>query len=172
MPMPRRSHALLCLPAALLAGTAIAASIERTDYQSAAGICQGALPAFAGTLRMRPMGIVNEGSQTSFVTCAVQGDYTVARGASALFLRVSNGTNASASVTCTLVNGYGNSNAFTPVYVTKSAQMAANAGASLIWEATDLGNGSSTIQFPQFSCALPPGTSIHYISRTYQEEVF
>ncbi len=171
MPMIRRNAALLALSAALVAGHAMAAMIERTDYQAAAGICQGALPVFSATLRARPLGILNEGSQTAFVTCALQGDNTVARGATALYLRVSNGTGAPATVSCTLVNGFGNSNSFTPVYVPKTANLPANAGTGLVWEPADLGNGSSTISFPQFSCALPPGASIHYISRTYQEEV-
>ena len=160
--------------AAILAsgsGTVLAATIERTDYQSAAGMCQGALPAFAGTLRFKPLGIVNEGSQTAFVSCAVQGDNLAARGATAIYVRVSNGNATDSIVTCTLVNGFGNSNSFTPIYVSKTAQMTANAGRGLSWEPADLGNGSTTIQFPQFSCSLPPGTAIHYISRTYNEEV-
>src|SRR5687768_17233327 len=50
-------------------GTVQAATVERYDYQSAAGVCQGALPAFAGTLRARPLAIGNEGASPAFVTC-------------------------------------------------------------------------------------------------------
>lgn len=117
------------------------------------------------------MALGNEGTQNAFVTCAAQGDNNADRGATAIYMRVSNGTNAQITINCTLVNGFGNSNSFVPVYVPKSVQLPANAGTGLIWEPADLGNGSTSIMFPQFSCTLPPGGLIHYITRTYSEDV-
>src|SRR5690554_5703366 len=47
------------------------AAVENLQFQSsAAGLCQGALPAMDANLRKRPLAVANEGDSPVFVTCA------------------------------------------------------------------------------------------------------
>ena len=100
-------HLLLCTPLALgllaLAAEADAVDVTRQEYPNAGAFCQGALPAFAGTLRTRPLAVVNEGSEPAFLTCSLSG------GVDSRFLEVEavviNGGAATQTVSCTLVDG-------------------------------------------------------------------
>lgn len=134
------------------AGSAQAALIERVRHQNAGSFCQGALPAFAGTLRTRPLGVGNEGGVPAFLTCSfssVGGFGTVNR----VSTWWTNNTGANITINCTGVFGFQRS---TPVYLPKSAVVAPGANVNIAW--TDADNGGSALpQAGNTSCELPPG---------------
>jgi hypothetical protein len=152
----KSSIALICVvPALLAAGLSSnvhAAPIERVYHQNAAADCQGALPAFAGTLRARPLGLGNEGAAPAFVTCSFP---TVGDGG--VFRRLStywtNNTAASITVNCTGVAGFQRGDT---AYMPKSVVVAPGAYAGIAWEAID--NGGIPLVAPaSMSCSVPPG---------------
>lgn len=166
---PTRTGATLA--AALLVAhvaTADAATAGRSTTQSAAGLCQGALPAFAGTLRARPLGLVNEGTSTAFVTCAQEAGNSGVN-TDEVFIRVANTANGSsvATIQCTFVEGFGDG--FTHVWWPHSVTLTAHASAAITVSAYEMSMTSLTNS--QWSCALPPNTAIYYLGRSYSEEV-
>lgn len=154
-----------------ITGGARAATQSSFDYGPAAGNCQGALPAFAGTLRARPLAIGNEGSTTAFVTCGPNGtDTSFGKVISRFLLKVGNAAAASDPVTisCTFVHGYGGGPV--PVYVTKTATVAPGDSQFIDFFPSDLGTGV-TLRYPQASCSLPPGALVHYTGVVFTYEI-
>lgn len=159
--------------AALLFLTAVppadAAPSSRYDYQTAPGVCQGALPAFAGTLRARPLALANEGNATAFVTCGPRGteplyNQTISRA----FVTVGNSTAATITISCTWVHGFANSSVTQFVPVSVSVEPGANVFVNL--RPADL-TGSQALKWPQVSCQLPPGGLVYYTGVLYEEEI-
>lgn len=164
------SVVLLALSSALLAaGGTQAATVNRYDYQSAAGVCQGALPAFAGTLRARPLAIGNEGASPAFVSCAMQGDdESNTRTTHRNFLRVGNTGTGALTINCTYVYGFGAGPA--PTFLTRTVNLAAGASALVNVLPADL--GVTDIEYgAQWSCSLPPGAVVYYSGRLYSEDI-
>ena len=170
---------LMSLPAAVgiaLLGLAVApasqaATIEHYDYQSAAGVCQGALPAFAGTLRARPLAVGNEGAAVAFVTCALRSDdrgASTARTARTAIRLGNTGASGSVTINCTFVHGFG-SPGVVPTYLTRSVVVAA--GGSSFVEITPADLDATEVRYAQWSCALPPNAVVYYVNRHYNLEI-
>lgn len=155
--------------------SAIASTVPVVYASNPAGVCQGALPQFAGTLRARPLAIVNEGESTAFVTCALpHAEITAATGnevaetASEVTLTVANTGTGNLTVSCSMVsgNGFGSSNSRSS---TKSRQLGSNGSFELTWTSADVSN--TAIVAPNFSCQLPPGAAITRVSKTFLRNV-
>lgn len=132
-----------------------AIEVVHTDFGSAVAACQGALPAYEGTLRKRPLAMQNEGAAPAFVNCAFPVENLLWR--FEVSLRSMSGS--AASVSCTAVNGYDGGE---PRYATKTVVLAADGSpASLIWRPADFG-GADTFPIMQvsLSCVLPRGASL------------
>ena len=155
-----------------MTGSATAATTSGYDYGPAAGNCQGALPAFAGTLRARPLAIGNEGTSNAFVSCGPDGsEPTLGKTISQFFVRIGNDAANASSITisCTFVHGYGSGPA--PIYVTKSVTVAPGGFAGIALVPSDLGADITTLRYPQVSCGLPAGGLISYTGVLYAYEI-
>ena len=137
-----------------------------TAEQSGPGLCQGALPQFAGTLRARPMALANEGTTTAFATCVLPG-FRYARGNPnnlggqivGPHVYLLNSSGASATVSCTFVRADG----WTPHFVTRTAEM--QPGWSGLVRVAETDFEVTQLNRIAISCALPPQTAIldiHY----------
>lgn len=152
----------LAVATALVAATAPADAQEfqnQSYVTAAAGACQSALPVFDTLLRKRPLAVQNEGSTTTFVTCAVSnpmnqyGSPLRMNGQRATLINLSD---TDVWVTCTqVVNLWGNEQS----YHVKSGHISASSYTTLFF--TD---GSSTTS--AISCALPPGVGIRTIEHS------
>lgn len=154
--------AALVLTAALsVPQSAHAASIVRVE-QNGAGACQGALPAFSGTLRARPLALQNEGADPAFVTCSLETQSVLSGGQSPQIQRVrvyfkNNGT-AAVTFSCTLVDGQWDG---VPVYVVKSTTISQGGGlGGITFEPTDYLTPPTAIRTANISCALPGNVGI------------
>lgn len=160
---------------ALMLSSSPGAAIDKQMEMSAnaAANCQGALPNFEGSIRKRPLGVQNEGSESAFVTCAFASQYDVAAVTDishfAAFF-VNKGT-AEATVACTGVAGFetGESN----VYISKSITVAPNSTVHAFlqfWQ--DDNGGESFYPLVSMSCKIPPGVGINdtYVGYTFNDE--
>jgi len=148
----------------LIIASAPAAAVDE-DMETAANAtanCQGALPNFEGSIRKRPLGVQNEGTALSFVTCSFSTEYDVLDIAQISYLGAffSNSTASPVTVTCTAVAGFEKYEA--NVYISKSVSVPANAPEStaLYFQPGDNG-GQGYYPIVSMSCALPPGVGIH-----------
>lgn len=149
--------AFLIAIAALSTANAIAATSEQAPGAHATAFCQSALPAFEGLIRKRPLALQNEGTATAFVTCSVPSDLN-ARELLSLSIVFVNNTGGSVSISCTLVSGALGNVVYIPKATTGAGEYMAN-----IWSPSDIG-GNALSALSSFSCALPPGTGVHYLS--------
>lgn len=139
--------------AAGLAGAAHAARTERVYQQNAASVCQGALPAFAGTLRARPLGIANEGAAVAYLTCSFTREGAINDPVNRLSLRFENPTAAPLTISCTGVFG---ARRGLVLYLPKTTTIAAGDFGNIAWSAGD--NGGADLPGPgNTSCLLPTG---------------
>lgn len=151
---------LLCF-----SGAVQAQFVPRVENGTAVASCQGALPAFEGSIRKRPLGIQNEGTATAFVTCAFRFYGFPTRA----IMYLSNTDTANVAVTCTAVNGHSGG---MPIYVPKTVFVAPDGEPhGIFWVTEDF--GGNTI-FPRggwvsMSCSLPPGTAINDATMEFQE---
>ena len=164
----------------LIAGllpTVPAAAIEKQMEMAAnaAANCQGALPNFEGSIRKRPLGVQNEGTTASFVTCSFVSQYDTGIDAvreveqfDAWF--VNKGSSA-AEVTCTGVAGFetGADN----VDLSKSVTVAPDPTlqAQIHFRADDNG-GEPFHPLVSLSCRIPPGVGINdtYVNYVFNDE--
>lgn len=151
--------ALTVAIAAAYAAPATAQSTAHTLTGNAAGHCQGALPAFAGSLRARPLAVQNEGTTTAFVTCAFPFDSGTAINGAALKLEIwfVNRTSTPQVVTCTGVSGYASSP--DNVYVNQSTTILANGDSGLYWDAAEFADSMDS-GLIGVSCQLPAGVGL------------
>lgn len=133
------------------------ADTRRRDYQqNAAAYCQGALPAFAGTLRARPLGLGNEGGATAFVSCSFPRAGFFTGPVEALSIRMFNGTAAAVTPSCTGVFG---SQTGSTAYITMAVTVPPGQSRNMLWTAAD--NGDAPLPGPaNASCVLAPGVAI------------
>lgn len=158
-----------CAAALPLAAQAQARSIIQSQVMLSADNCQAALPAFDGNIRKRPMAMQNEGASAAFITCAFKGlpwdPRTV--GNDVLGVALSTQTAQTVSVTCTLANG---TRAADAGYVTKTKTVYPGIANLLLWTPPEFGFSYGTgLDFAAMSCSLPPGASILYTLRRYEE---
>lgn len=149
-----------------------AAEVGRYDFQGAAGLCKGALPSHRDALRARPLGLANVSQSDAFVTCSWQGDATAnGRGASQVFVLVSNTSSAGKSISCTLVNGTQAGAVTAATYTPKSVGLNPGTNTFLAWLPSEIAGSPSEITLPAVTCSLPAGTTLHYTGRNYLEDV-
>ena len=152
---------LALLAAAALAGQAAAGVAIQVVRQTGSGLCQGALPAFAGTLRARPLAIQNEGATVAFATCVVPGRLSPWR---VVDVAVVNQGATHATVSCTLVHGDLVDPLYPPIYAARTVDIAAGTVNRMYLDASDF-TDLEELDHLRMSCALPPGTGIadiHY----------
>lgn len=148
-----------------------AATSSRYDYQSAAGVCQGNSSAYAGNLRFRALQVDNIGTTLQYVTCALQGDDSTGRGASAVFVEVANNDTVSHDISCILVNGYRQGTSVNATFTTKVATVAPGSSAFIEWVPSDVVPAVTSIELPQIQCGLPGATALDYTGKNYSEDV-
>ena len=165
--MSNRSNLLATAIAVVVAVVASApqAFAHRASAQAVAA-CQGALPAFEGQIRKRPLAVQNEGSADAFVTCALlnlgynSGTHRISGGT--LYLQNLGG--GSRTVSCTAVNSSAVAAPGSPLYATRSVSVPANANGSteLAFLATDFPGAPFLLPGDTLSvsCNLPPGLGI------------
>lgn len=169
MPLLRRpTLALVTIAALAAASSAPAATVPHQVKQNGAGACQGALPAFAGTLRARPLALQNEGAAAAFATCSLLYDDAYSAPVLGVSVRLTNNTPADVLGSCTLVDGSVQNPAS---YLTRSVAIPANGSASLIFFNTDYPEPVASITRPNLSCALPTGQGIGYVVYFSSREV-
>lgn len=160
-----RIAALPLLAACALAATgAGAGNSHQFEAVNAAGVCQGALPAFAGTLRARPMALQNEGNAAAFVSCSIaSGDLNTGREVNAVYVQVFNSGTVDRTFSCTLVDGaYGVAD-----YLTRSITLPPNGGQSVLFMPGDLPIPSTRFRQPNVSCQLPPSIGLYQIGHNF-----
>ncbi|MGY0613065.1 MULTISPECIES: hypothetical protein [unclassified Luteimonas] len=168
MKAPLSILSIAMLAAAIATPNAHAGTSARMSQESGSRACQGALPAFAGTLRARPLGIGNEGAAPAFVTCAWEGwDGGYGRTMSQASLYMGNTGAEAVTVNCTFVHGHamGSNNTYAPVSHTL------NPGDGTFVHFPTSQMGLDQLYWPQVSCALPRGAVIHYLYQYYNEEI-
>lgn len=147
------AYALPVVVAAGLAAPAHAATIERIYQQNAASTCQGALPAFAGTLRARPLGVGNEGAAPTFLTCSFTREGPFDQPVTRVSLHFTNNADAAVTINCTGVFGQQRDET---VYLPKSVVVEPGEFGNIAWSAVD--NDGNDLPGPgNSSCSLPPG---------------
>ena len=146
-------------------------------YQNAQGgvVCQLSIPTVDTTVRAKATGFRNEGTTSTFVICGMESANSQENMGTIKGLTIGlyslNG--ASASVTCTAVNGYANS---TPLYAAKTVATSTNGAAAVLnWDASDFGGtaGDPLAQNDYWSitCNLPAKTSIGYMVTQFNVNV-
>lgn len=170
MSKPYLALGLLALSAFGSAASAVEAG--RYDFQGAVGLCKGALQSHRDALRAKPLGLNNVSQGDAFVTCNWQGDATPnGRGASQVFVLVSNTSAGGRTISCTLVNGTQAGATTTATYSLKSVGLAPGTNTFLAWAPSELPGAPAEITQPSITCLLPAGTTLHYTGRNYPEEV-
>lgn len=150
-----------------LALPAAANAAPHSEVANATGPCNGALPAYEGALRKRPLGLVNEGDRNAFVSCSLQSDSGENPGFDLVVFYFVNRNASSAVVDCTMVSGGAVEVGFEPTYHPKTLGIPANAAGTMLWEAADY-------DLPTFhysinaSCNLPPGVEMARMGGTYE----
>lgn len=153
---------LLSAASPIVAAPAPAGGVEivMRNVNHTAGNCQAALPAFETNLRKRPLGLVNEGDATLFVTCAfTSGGYYGhnPQNATSAEIWIRNGATTARTISCTGVagGGYGEG---APAYITRSRHFEAGSGqAPITWYASDFPGAPSVFPSGLFSisCQVP-----------------
>lgn len=145
------------LGAALAMGAPGIASAEITR-QNAAGMCQGALPAFDTQIRKRPLAIRNEGTQPAFVSCSLPA--TNGQMHSSVEIIFANSNAAPASVNCTVVTGRANFSTPPQYYTLPTLVLQANQPGGRLHTFDNAVDAANTVNV---SCNIPAGVSLDYI---------
>jgi len=150
-----------------------AAEVVRYDFQGASSVCQPATFAYAEGLDSRPLSFVNRGRTPVFVSCALRGDPRPGgRGATKILVEAGATGQRSGRVTCTFVEGYEQGGNTQAVYRTKSADVFTRSrGVALTWQPSEIAGAPEHIFRPALQCVLAPGTAIHYLAVTYDEDI-
>ena len=159
-PLLTAATVLLAAGTGAFSANASAVTSQREKMANATAICQPALPAFEGVIRKRPLGVQNEGSTGSFVTCSFVSDsgFGGNAGTEGFALWFTNNSTASVTVSCTGVIGKRSS----ATYLVKSITLNAGASNSISWQAADNGGVNFTASDPlNASCQLQPGIGIN-----------
>lgn len=167
------SLAAVCVvAAAATAGQAYAAIEDNQSAANAAARCNGALPSFEGSLRKRPLAVINEGTSTAFVTCAFEiDDEQAVNGADYYGAYFINKGTVAATVTCTGVSGIETgAGGATVVMKSKSAIVPPNGTtqAPLFFDSVSDYGGAAIYPLTAISCQLPPGVGVNDTYVGYQ----
>ena len=144
-----------------------AATQTRTTQIPASVACQLSMPTIDTSVRAKATGFRNEGTASTFIICGMESaNSQEALGTiKGLSIGLYSLNGASATVSCTAVNGYANS---TPLYATKTLPTPTNGTAGVLsWDASDFGGtaGDPLAQNDYWSitCNLPAKTSVGYM---------
>ena len=152
-------------------GATFAAEVVRYDFQGASSVCQPATYSYAKGLDSRPLSFVNKGNSTVFVSCALRSDPRASgRGAMKVLVEAGATGQRSGRVSCTLVEGHERGEV---VYKTKSANVySGQRGVAITWQPVEIAEDAPEHIFrPAVQCQLAPGTAIHYLAVTYDEDI-
>ncbi len=163
-----------CLPLSLLVCVMIALPTThiahaglttRAQEATAVANCQGALPAYEGAIRKRPLAVQNEGGSAAFVTCAFA--VTERPKLARLWFNAINGS--AVAISCTAVSGATGAAAYASKTVTAPAN---GSRVDITWLPTDFGtSGAFATRFVSMSCALPAGAGIIDSHVVFDEDV-
>jgi hypothetical protein len=154
-----------------------AGAVVETRKQTAQGgiVCKLTDVSLNLTVKAKATGFRNEGTSSTFIICGMESANSqdaigTIKGLS-IGLYSLNG--ASATVSCTAVNGYANS---TPLYATKTVSTPAGGSAGVMqWDASDFGGiaGDPLAQNDYWSitCNLPAKTSVGYMVTQFNVNV-
>jgi len=158
---------ILLTAAMVPAGSVDGATVVRNHYSHGTANCQGALPAFDGRLRKRPLAFANEGAANAFVTCDTDSFSTASEGTFTLISMFfhNNGPGTSA-IACTLVDIGASTTTYHP---RTTGAVAPGEDGFILWPASD--NGGEPFRAPAISCNLPPQTQIEAIGFAYLEDI-
>lgn len=140
----------------------------RKSYQVASGVCQPFVPT--NQVRYNAGGITNAGGSLIYVVCALPGvDATTAEttpeGTLGMRLFASHTSSGTMNLSCTLRPGVITSVTNAQLALPQTKPIDPGQTAVLLWD-TDLGWAN-----PNFTCALYPGMTIHYLLHFYQEDI-
>lgn len=154
------------LPLSLLASPAKAEF--HSDGANATGPCNGALPAFEGALRKRPLALRNEGSSSAFVSCSMQSDGGENPGYQTALITFVNRNASSAAVDCTMVAGIvAELGEGAPTFFPKTLGVPAGTAGIMTWVAADF-ELETFDNWLNFTCSLPPGVEMALVGGTYE----
>lgn len=162
------SSALLATACLMASPSADAVVVSRYSTGNASARCQGALPGFAGTIRMRPLAAANIGTSAVFVSCGWLSDQSnTAVNSFGLYARTSAAVDQTLS--CTASVGYATGSV---LYSTKTVALPADGSQdSIYWYGSDFG-GTIDVGSPvAVSCTLPGGAELNDMYFNYQEDV-
>ena len=160
---------------ACLAAPAYAVVEDMQDQASAVANCQGALPFYENQIRKRPLGVINEGTSSAYVTCAFntlrdQNNTTLGNTIVSYFggFFINNST-TDKTVACTGVIGLETGIRGTETFfVQKSVVVKANrahpdaVNGYIFFDPSDSNQAPGTYyQLVQMSCNLPAGVGIN-----------
>ncbi|HST44253.1 MAG TPA: hypothetical protein VLK29_03410 [Luteimonas sp.] len=148
------------------AGLMTASPVRANDWSNAIDVCQAALPSSEADLRKRPLGIINEGTATHFVSCSLRAPLGQLDGGgvdvSQIILLLTNRASAAQPVACTLVDGVAAPfPSFPAIYLPKTVDIQPNGFAVINW--FDFETTAGRYRLPNLSCALPPGAEINIV---------
>ena len=162
------SSLLVAATAVLVPPAAQAAFVTRNESYPAVTVCQAALPAYEGAIRKRPRAVQNEGTTTAFITCGVAGRggfRSTGPNARYIIIYLTNVGTASATVSCTALEGQGTAAGFT-----SSRTVPVGADQSIEVAAMEIDPAAGSWRVPVVSCALPPGTGITLVHYGFVED--
>ena len=168
MRIPLSALALVAVTAATASMPAEAVLASRFRVETAARVCQGALPQFAGTLRARPLAIRNEGTEMAYVSCGWETSINGSQPVTSVGLRLTNPTATPVYASCTMVHGWFAAPTAV-VYFPRTVLLDPAETENITWSADQLPGGLLTR--PSVSCALPPGIELRYLNTLFQSEV-
>ncbi|HSR64479.1 MAG TPA: hypothetical protein VLM17_02590 [Xanthomonadaceae bacterium] len=148
--------AMIALACLAVPGAASANSY-RAHYISATAVCSGPLPVYDNNLKRRPLGILNQGSSSVFISCSVPSDFEGDQTNGSNIVEVHfNSFGAAGTVNCTLNAG----NRSTSGSVATTTNVTAGGTNYLSWAGIDKVNAWGSYNF---SCTLPPDIEMNLI---------
>lgn len=157
--------ALACSLASL-AAPAMATDTLVVEDGNAITLCRGARPAYETQLRSRPLAIVNESQDTSFVNCGWRAP-TNSYGQEWVAVVLTNVDGPTRTVNCTGVFGTEDEGA---EYVTKSVSVPQGGLAMIKWKYQQDNAGDRWQTNSAVQCLLPTGVGIARTPQAYRQE--
>lgn len=155
----------LTLAVAAVYSVPAAAQEFHVNASQPAARCQGSLPVFETQIRKRPLAVQNEGTSSTFITCAFEmdaGEATINESAILLDTYFTNHSGAPAEVTCTAVTGYaGGDNEYVSFSTVVPTEIVEPDDGNLYWEDADFEGGGMETSLIAISCSLPAGVGIN-----------
>lgn len=146
----------VCTAASSMVSAPATAATFDAHYISPTAVCSGPLPVYDNQLKRRPLGILNEGTTSVFISCSLPSSFVGDLSSSSNFVFVgfrSFGTTGG-NIACTLNAGDRLSGSGS---VAQSAAITAGGDTYVYFNPIDKTNAYGAYNF---SCAVPPGVEI------------